>query len=55
MADVAGDGWELISASIHKVGVPRDGGILSQADRSTMFWRKPAVAVTPALSKPDIP
>jgi hypothetical protein len=45
MAKVAGDGWELVSASVHKVSAAGNGPgmqMVTQEDRCTMFWRKPA-------------
>ena len=45
MEKVAGEGWELVSASVHKVSAAGNGPgiqVVTQKDRCTMFWRKPA-------------
>ncbi len=41
LAEVARDGWELVSASVHKATAPQ-GGYDALVDQCTIFWKKPA-------------
>jgi len=42
MTEMANDGWELISANVHRAELEQGDREAVMADQCTMFWKRPA-------------